>query len=381
MPTALEYIYDCAARLGKFAGSLSTTSAGTTSTLICSTFDNSSLAATELGNFAVLIESGACAGQMGFVTPTGLDRSTGTITTADEFTTAIASGVVFSLYDGTRLPPLRKGLTPGLLQKANDALGGLWVEDTLTVAGVTSQIHYTVDTTTYPWFTDDTRIIEIQNPVTNSDHAPSVLPRSSWSWVSDGETRKLRFPGAPFNTGQDFTIKVNRPAKSRIRRNGLARATIGAGAVTAITVVQGEWYTVTPTVTISGGGGTGATATATISGGGITSIAVTAGGSGYTTVPTVTISSGEWKDIGTQTAGLVTVFDEAIPDLRFMRPQMLALSYEALAAMNAPGATVAEWMAKAQIWEGNAIGMKRRRLQRDPTEGVIRLQPRRSVVR
>ncbi|WP_211329967.1 hypothetical protein [Deminuibacter soli] len=51
-------------------------------------------------------------------------------------------------------------------------------------------------------------------------------------------------------------------------------------------------YTSAPAVTISGGGGTGATATAVISGGRVTAINVTAGGSGYTTAPTVSLPGG-----------------------------------------------------------------------------------------
>src|SRR5262245_42943100 len=66
-----------------------------------------------------------------------------------------------------------------------------------------------------------------------------------------------------------------------------ATATIGGGAVTAITVTnvaqQGTNYPTAPTVTITGGGGSGATATANISGNKVTTVTVTAGGSGYTT--------------------------------------------------------------------------------------------------
>ena len=72
-----------------------------------------------------------------------------------------------------------------------------------------------------------------------------------------------------------------------------ATATISSGAVNAITVTDGgEHYksALPPTVTITGGGGSGATATATVSSAGIvTSISITAGGTGYTSAPTVTI--------------------------------------------------------------------------------------------
>ena len=147
MATALDYIHRTAEKIGRY-GTFTTTSAGTTATLISSALINSSFDASEIANFAVLIESGGSSGQMGMVTPSGLAKATGTITVGDPFTDSIASGVTFSLYDGTRLPPLRKGLEPGLLQIANQSLERSRVEDSISIAGVTSQIHYSIDQVT-----------------------------------------------------------------------------------------------------------------------------------------------------------------------------------------------------------------------------------------
>jgi hypothetical protein len=66
----------------------------------------------------------------------------------------------------------------------------------------------------------------------------------------------------------------------------------GFSIVTTAGTPTGLTYTSVLTVTISGGGGSGATATATLTGNVVTSITVTAGGSGYTSNPTVTISGG-----------------------------------------------------------------------------------------
>ena len=61
--------------------------------------------------------------------------------------------------------------------------------------------------------------------------------------------------------------------------------------VSSITITAGgTGYNNIPTVTISGGGGTGATATATVFSGAITTITITNIGSGYTSTPTVTIT-------------------------------------------------------------------------------------------
>jgi hypothetical protein len=85
----------------------------------------------------------------------------------------------------------------------------------------------------------------------------------------------------------------------------------GSGAITAILdVYGGNGYVTAPTVTITGTG-SGATATATVSGGVVTSIQVTDGGSGYNPLTTVTIAppppSGSylsyWSNDGTSVNG------------------------------------------------------------------------------
>jgi FtsP/CotA-like multicopper oxidase with cupredoxin domain/fibronectin type 3 domain-containing protein len=87
----------------------------------------------------------------------------------------------------------------------------------------------------------------------------------------------------------------------RIFDNSLTFAPIGPQTLSSITLTNGgRNYTSAPFVVLSGGGGTGATASAQISG--VTSVAVTAGGSGYT-VAGVTFTGGG----GTGAAGTVTL--------------------------------------------------------------------------
>mgnify|MGYP001192255454 CR=1 FL=1 len=68
--------------------------------------------------------------------------------------------------------------------------------------------------------------------------------------------------------------------------------------VSSITITAaGTGYTSAPTISITGGGGTGATATATVSTSGtVTGITITNKGTGYTSVPTVTITGGGGSD-------------------------------------------------------------------------------------
>jgi hypothetical protein len=67
-------------------------------------------------------------------------------------------------------------------------------------------------------------------------------------------------------------------------------AVSGGDNVSAVSVVSGKTrYLEVPAVTFSGGGGSSAAATASISGGAVSSIAVTNTGTAYTSAPTVTI--------------------------------------------------------------------------------------------
>ena len=83
---------------------------------------------------------------------------------------------------------------------------------------------------------------------------------------------------------------------------------VSGGQVTAINVTNGgSGYTVAPTLVINTfGSGSGATATATVSNGAVTGFSVTAPGSGYTNTPLITIS-------GTATTDSVTVTNTATP--------------------------------------------------------------------
>ena len=375
MPTALDYIHDSAFLAGEYDAGTST-SIGTTTTLVYDKLVNANLDATELADFALLLESGATSGEVGHVRRAGLAKATGTITVADAFTTLVASGVSFSLYG--LLPPYREGKKPGWLEFTNNSLARMWVEDTLSISGVTDRIHYTIDLAVYPSLTDDTRIIEIQRPVTDADDVPTVMSRNEWSWVSDGETRRLRFPGAPFKTGETFTIKVNRPGNSRLKKNAALRAVLTGTGVTSVVVVHGGYYTALPTIAPSSGAAT-FTAVMTATPGPITSVTVGAGGTytaGEPPALTVTRNASDtgWADQTSQTAGLATMSDEAIPDVRHVRVLNLAQAYRALATFPLPGHDVSEWLTKAAQWETAVRRMKQSRLPRDANDGVIRLR-------
>lgn len=218
MPTFLEALHALAAETGEFAPFV-TTGLGTTTTLVCSALANSNLEATSLSTFAVLIEDGNNAGEMRWVTPTGLSRATGTITVSGAFTNAVASGVHVSLYG--RMAPLTQLTGPSYQKALNLTLKRAWAEDDISLTGVSNQKHYTIDQAVYPWFTSEDRIIAIYHTRQQADDRLRALARWQWEWVSDGSSRQIYVGGAPWKTGEVGTVKVYRPANSILKRSGV----------------------------------------------------------------------------------------------------------------------------------------------------------------
>ena len=216
MPTTLEFLHALAEETGEY-GSFTTTSSGSTSSLVCSKLVNNALAASEFANMYVLIESGDAIGEVGQAKT--LVRSTGALSISDVFTATIASGVTFSLY--RLLPPIDgDNVLPSYLKVVNWALKRIPVERTISFSGVTGQHYYTVSQSTYPWFTDEERIRWIEYPTTAADDIPRRMAYEDWEWDTNGSTRRLYFRSAPFQTGETFTVKVMAPGNSILKKNG-----------------------------------------------------------------------------------------------------------------------------------------------------------------
>ena len=129
-------------------------------------------------------------------------------------------------------------------------------------------------------------------------------------------------------------------------------ATISGGAITAVAVSNGgSGYTTAPTVTItSTGGGSGATFTVELDGDAVDTITVTAGGSGYKGTVTATLSGGD----GTlAAAGAVTVGSSSISALTIGTAGTGYTSAPAITVAAPPSGTTAT--ATAVI---TAVGLK-----------------------
>ena len=150
----------------------------------------------------------------------------------------------------------------------------------------------------YFYFSDSGLCYKIGNGVLNSaevDFSIDGLAQISW----DGQGESLVEVGStrPATAGTDYLAA---PATADFITNKLSTCTLGldldgsaAGTISSVAVTAGgTGYTSTPTVSFTGGSGSGAKATATVAGGVVTAITVTSGGFGYTSAPTINISGG-----------------------------------------------------------------------------------------
>ena len=109
---------------------------------------------------------------------------------------------------------------------------------------------------------------------------------------------------------------------------------ITSGAVSSVTITAaGTGYTSAPVIQFVGGNGNGATATCTVSGGNIASVTVTAGGNNYTIAPYVILTTANALTLTTSTS--TPVATDIYPQFCLMR--------SILSKANVPATTGARW--------------------------------------
>lgn len=167
--------------------------------------------------------SGALLGEERPIIAAGLAASTGDIGMANPYSSTTPSGATFEVH---LRYPVKSSYgtiwTNGYLEMINDALGRLWFEDWLSVAGVSGQARYLLDIATYPWLADrpKDRIFGVYGP---RDATSNVRRESSavWHIDDDAEAPELIFDSGGFNTGDTFFLKVARPCNTRIKIAGV----------------------------------------------------------------------------------------------------------------------------------------------------------------
>jgi hypothetical protein len=149
--------------------------------------------------------------------------------------------------------------------------------------------------------------VEIRGNTQIQGIAFDLAPRPG-SGLTDGGLQELFAHDGLTNSQAKTAFKAsdwNQPGQSF--GQATATATIGSGAVTAVTPGnQGYGYASAPSVSVTGGGGSGATVTANLTGDKVTSYTVTAGGTGYTTPPTITATA---PGVGQSVIGTCTMPD------------------------------------------------------------------------
>ncbi len=247
------------------------------------------IATGETFNFAV--PGGSVLNKVGYTT-NGADLATinGTLT---------SSGRVFVLSNGGILVGAnatintQSGLFLSTLAEANDFT--YTTQGNLSFSG-TSQGTITIGTGSLP--------VQVTNGALGAWAGTVTLNNVTVAGdaiINSGAGANLAGVGGPTSVGGSLTVVTSNSSVTQSRAlsvGGITSLTTGTGSSTldyqgvstlSITAA-GTGFTAAPTVTISGGGGSGATAVATATTSGVTTLTITNPGSGYTGTPTVTIS-------------------------------------------------------------------------------------------
>lgn len=110
------------------------------------------------------------------------------------------------------------------------------------------------------------------------------------TYKSDGSTGSYTWSANAASVDGQASIIVDTVIAGVQALATAAFGVVSGGGVSTVNITNGGSGYTTASVAFSGGGGTGAAATATLTGGVVTSITVTSTGSGYTSAPTVSIS-------------------------------------------------------------------------------------------
>lgn len=231
---------------------------------------------------------------VGYVT---LERSWGAV---------VPAGTVGELHSH----PVYDDGTSGIHSLLNQALASMRLTQTLTL---TPNGTRRVEITGQPWLTKQSMLGRVLGPSASYVAAMDTSGIGDCKIQFDGEKTYVILSYAVGATDGSLYLDCFRPRNTwvLVKRQATASVTVTAGAVTAVTLLDGgTGYDGACTATIAGAG-TGATVTVTVSGGAVTGFSGLSGGSGYVQASTtVTLSAPTTTTWTTSTIGLVNELDE-----------------------------------------------------------------------
>lgn len=355
MVTLLQATRTLADEMGDQAVFTTTAAGGDVRSIVSTSLIDEGYGATLYDEGYLYVVDGPLMGVQKRVRDVGFAGVSGTLVATSDYSQVVPSGTTVEW--SALLPRIRYGRKLGYREILNQAARRLWIRSELHLTGVADQFEYSLSP--YWWLSDRKRLLGVKDPVYGSYGVPMRTARG-FNFRYDAESPVLEITGGwTWQTGDDITLMVVRPANSRMRVAATARAAVSAGGVTSATVITGGegFGSTVPAITASGGGGTGATFTAVLTAGVVTSITTTPG-AGYISAPHLTIASpASWTEQTDPTAGFVSDADEMQVDLNLLVVVAKSLAYRNL-ANPAPGVYVADYAEQAKEWAAVAAQLK-----------------------
>lgn len=199
--------------------------------------------------------------------------------------------------------------TSGILSLTNQALGSMRMTKTIQL---TPNGTRRVEITGQPWLTKQSMIGQVLGPSADYATAMDTTGIGGAMLQFDGEKTYLILSYAVGTTAGSVFLDCYVPRNNWIlvKRQATATVTVVAGAITAVTLVDGGVGYTSATATIVGAGSS-ATVNVTVSNGAVTGFSGLVGGSGYVqATTTVTLSAPTTTTWTNSTTGLVNEADE-----------------------------------------------------------------------
>lgn len=246
-------------------------------------------------------------------------------TVTDQAGTSIVGAVTLERAWGAVVPattvgelhahPVLDDGAPGIQSFVNQALRSMRMTRAITL---TPNGTRRVEITGQPWLTKQNMLGRALGPSASYVAAMDTSGLGEVKLQFDGEKLYAILSYAVGSTDGSLYLECFQPRNTwtLVKRQASASVTVTAGAVAAVTLLDGGLgYDGATTATIAGAG-TGATVTVTVAGGSVTGFSGLAGGSGYAqATTTVTLSAPTTTTWTTSTVGLVNEADECTGDL------------------------------------------------------------------